>query len=219
MKHPFLLFALILLGLGPLSCKRGAPDGTPLRVLDAQGKPVPGMEVQLLSSSRPGFPREDRVVVQTGRDGQALVRLQSGRSYTAWGLKKDDRGKPLVQTEVLEDVVAGAPILLRTDLRAPKRFPLRVAMLHEWKDYAPIRLVARSLTKNSFAFPLSLDSRGRCLLPVIPGRLPRIEFSTRAGAFCRSGRWALWPGWCLRATRLPIQTDPPSKTVPAWWWP
>ncbi|HHI79205.1 MAG TPA: hypothetical protein ENK02_04440 [Planctomycetes bacterium] len=149
---------------------------TLVRVVDQEGKPLPGVAVLLQSSGVPGVRVEDRVEAKTGKRGGVFVGLEEGRSYTAWGLLKDAGGEPVVQTRVMEEVRAGTPVLLRVQEIRPLRFPLRVSMLRFWKDFAPIRVVAKSPTKNPIAFPVSLDARGRARLPVIPGGIPRLEF-------------------------------------------
>ena len=175
------LLGIALLLIPSLAAQKIPRRKTLVRVVDQEGKPVPGLRVQLCSSAIPGIRGEDLVVGKTGPKGSLEVSLEEGRSYTAWGLLEKDRGEALAETKVLEDVVAGSPILLRMDRDHPVRFHLRVSMLQHWKAFGPLQVVAKSRTKNPFSFPLRLTSSGSCRLPVIPGKIPRIEFYDREG--------------------------------------
>ena len=110
--------------------------GTLVKVLDSEGKAVAGASVVFLSApmhGRQALVRQERIVVETDKNGRARAKLSRGRSWAAWAAWDGPNGR--LTSKLKFPVTRGRPLRLTVET-----FPVskvRVVNLKQWRKVIP----------------------------------------------------------------------------------
>ncbi|MCB9889478.1 MAG: hypothetical protein H6836_07850 [Planctomycetes bacterium] len=150
-------------------------------VQQSDGKPWVGVKVVLVSARIPlaigVLPEADIDTVEAVTDARGRFRADvlRNRAYAAWAVGEPGRDGGCRRTTVAENVLAGAPCLLREDPKRSFAHRIRFRRVDGWAERAPLRVrLLYGGTKHKQTLEMPLGDEGEFTVPPLPGE----RFST-----------------------------------------
>ena len=138
-------------------------------VVDAAGKPVEGARITFVGRLMPQIDLGDLDLQRATSDerGRARAQLRDDRSYSAWAVWKDDKGKGKI-SRTAEEVGGGMVVRLVEAEKQPGPQRVDLRGIKSWTRLGPLAGRVRLGTKTAFYLPVAINEKGRAEIPPIP---------------------------------------------------